>query len=84
MACAVESLQELPKNVNKTTLSLIRVKLTQLAEGWELSCDEIAQFIGLSRSTVRRYLSVLVEENVLTWSMHYMPLGRPAKKYRRG
>ena len=65
MECAVESLQALPKNVNEITLSIVSAKLMQLSEGWELSCDELAQFIGLSRSTVRRYLSVLVEETVL-------------------
>lgn len=84
MECTVASVQALPKNVNATTLSIVRTKLLQLPEGWELSCDELARFIGLSRSTVRRYLPVLVEETVLAWNLHYKSLGRPVKKYRRG
>ncbi len=71
---------ELPKNFNHQTMLLI---LQHLAEqGGELSADEVAQGVGLSRTTARRYLEYCQEEGKVERVMSYLAVGRPVHRFR--
>jgi response regulator of citrate/malate metabolism len=47
-----------------------------------LSAGEIADKIGISRITVRKYCEALVSTGRLISQNHYQPKGRPIKKYQ--
>lgn len=50
--------------------------------GRTFTAAQIAQSLGVSRITARRYLDYLEKENVLTMEMEYGKVGRPKNKYR--
>ena len=71
---------ELPKNFNQQTMILI---LRYLAEhGGELSADEVASGVGLSRTTARRYLEYFQAEGKVERVMSYLAVGRPIHRFR--
>ncbi|MEH7468454.1 response regulator, partial [Priestia megaterium] len=49
---------EPPKGIDKHTLRLVRDKVREVQQS--LNVDEFAQLVGISYSTMRRYLEYLV------------------------
>ena len=81
---AAERLQDsepLPKGMNRQTLSLVREYLRNHL-GQRFTSEAIATQIGLSRITVRRYVSFLVERGELTSTIDYQTGGRPGILYQ--
>ena len=48
----------------------------------EFTSEEIADKIGLSRVTVRRYMNYLLEHEMIIGQMNYETGGRPCMLYR--
>jgi response regulator of citrate/malate metabolism len=69
----------LPKGVNRSSLDAVRVAL-EAAGG--CTAAEVADAIGASRVTARRYLEYLVETGLGERTARYGPTGRPQTEYR--
>ena len=72
---------ELSKGLNLSTLSMIRESLSA-HPGESLPSEQIAAQVHLSRITVRRYVSHMVETHELESSIDYRTGGRPSIQYR--
>lgn len=72
---------ELPKGLNEKTLEMVRSKMKTSA-GKQMTSEEIAAMVGLSRITVRRYLGYLQDRGELTSEIDYRTGGRPGILYR--
>lgn len=72
---------ELPKGIQEQTFR----KMCEFIESSskEYTGEEIADEIGLSRVTVRRYMNYLLEIGMITERMNYETGGRPAMVYKR-
>ncbi|MCC5463833.1 HTH domain-containing protein [Pelosinus baikalensis] len=70
----------LPKNMHGLTLDSIVSLLSDASEA--LSADEVANEVGISRVTARRYLDYLVMEGKLQMLLEYMPVGRPIHRLK--
>ena len=61
---------------------LVRVdEMKKIPSKW-LTSDEVAERIGLTGVTVRRYLNYLAEKGVLLSEIDYETGGRPCMRYR--
>jgi response regulator of citrate/malate metabolism len=56
-------------------------ELLQRAPG-EVSAAEVAEQVGISRSTAQRYLSELARQGKVEINLHYGSTGRPEHRYR--
>jgi response regulator of citrate/malate metabolism len=72
----------LPKGQSGPTMVNIRELLSQAPE--DLSAAEIAEQIGISRSTAQRYLAELARQGAIELRLHYGATGRPEHRYRAG
>jgi response regulator of citrate/malate metabolism len=63
-------------------LTLERVAETLDAQGDPVSASEMAELLGMSRVSARRYLERLVEAGLATREPQYGQTGRPELKYR--
>ncbi|MEW9671885.1 response regulator [Ammoniphilus sp. 3BR4] len=70
----------LPKGIDKHTLKLVREKMKE--ETGSVNADQLAQVIGISHSTVRRYLEFMVSNHELEVEIVYGTVGRPERRYR--
>ncbi len=70
-----------PKGIDKHTLKLVRSKVKDI-EG-SLSADELGKLVGISYSTMRRYLEYLVSLEEMEVEILYGSVGRPERKYKR-
>jgi response regulator of citrate/malate metabolism len=70
----------LPKGQSGPTMARIREHLS--AAGGDLSAAEIAERIGISRSTAQRYLAELARQGAVELHLHYGAAGRPEHRYR--
>jgi response regulator of citrate/malate metabolism len=70
----------LPKGQAGPTMSLIRDILRGSSD--DLSAAEIAEQIGISRSTAQRYLAQLARQGTIQLRLHYGATGRPEHRYR--
>ena len=68
----------LPKGMTKETLAIVVGALRELGEA---SSTQIADFLGVSRITARRYLEHLADTNVAARSLRYGQVGRPETRY---
>lgn len=68
-----------PKGIDKLTLEKMQYALKNYPEG--VTATEIAQAIGVSRSTARRYLEYLVSAQAVTAQLLYGEVGRPERRY---
>lgn len=73
-------LTSLPKGVHFLTLKQILNFLANQQKA--LSCQEIADSLGLSKITAWRYLEYFVEKGNVEVSLEYGSIGRPTKLYR--
>lgn len=76
-----KSVSSLSKGLNEATLRRIRAFL-QEKPGSCYTSEQLAEQIGLSRITVRRYMNYLVEIGELFSEIDYQTGGRPSIKYR--
>jgi len=70
----------LPKGMSRETLDAVRAALVATSEG--LTAAEVAELVGASRVTVRRYLENLVETGGCEREPVYGSAGRPRLRYR--
>ncbi|MEI4832302.1 response regulator [Bacillus sp. FJAT-53711] len=73
--------KELPKGLTKQTLQLVWQQIESLY-GKEFTTDEMAQLVGISRVSIRKYVLFLIEIGVLENEMVYQQVGRPVSKLR--
>jgi response regulator of citrate/malate metabolism len=71
---------QLPKGIDKLTLKVIRDKMKDIIQS--VSADEVASFVGISYSTVRRYLEYLVTIGEVEVEILYGTVGRPERRYK--
>ncbi|MFC0271076.1 response regulator [Metabacillus herbersteinensis] len=72
--------ESLPKGIDKHTLKKVRALLAGREES--INNEELAQLIGASHSTVRRYMEYLVATNEFDVEVIYGTVGRPERRYR--
>lgn len=77
----VVSSEELPKGIQEKTLESICDYLKGQG-GAELTGEEVADRVGLSRVTVRRYMNYLLEKGTILGRMNYETGGRPSMLYK--
>jgi two-component system CitB family response regulator len=78
MAASPQS--ELPKGLNRPTLELVLRELS--GQPQPASAHEIAERIGVSRATARRYLEYLEVRGQAALELRYGSAGRPEHRYR--
>ncbi|GAV23612.1 response regulator [Carboxydothermus pertinax] len=69
----------LPKGLHETTLKMILKTLEDAEE--PLSASEVAERVGISRVTARRYLDYLEKEGMAGKEVQYGNIGRPVNFY---
>jgi response regulator of citrate/malate metabolism len=70
----------LPKGQSGPTMARIRELLVSAPR--DVSASEIAEEVGISRSTAQRYLAELARQGKLELRLHYGTTGRPEHRYR--
>jgi len=70
-----------PKGIQEKTLQLVMEYLKDNAGTW-FTGDEVAEKIGLTGVTVRRYMNYLAESGKVISEMNYETGGRPCMKYK--
>lgn len=80
-ATPVVNQYELPKGIQQITLDKIREYLKSRTDV-ELTGEELADALGISRVTVRRYMNYLIEQSEISGRMNYETGGRPSMLYR--
>jgi response regulator of citrate/malate metabolism len=70
----------LPKGQSAPTMTRIRELLR--ASPHDVSAAEIAEQVGISRSTAQRYLAELARQGKIELRLHYGATGRPEHRYR--
>jgi response regulator of citrate/malate metabolism len=68
------------KGIDIRTLDRIKQYLVEIKEFQNV--DQIARRAGVSRSTVRNYMTYLVEERIVEEYLQYGTIGRPQRLYR--
>lgn len=68
------------KGISTETLKRIKKVISEIKEGF--TARQIADNLGLSRITVRRYLEHMVENGILHTDLVYGEIGRPQKVYK--
>lgn len=70
-----------PKGIQDKTLHLILAQLKENRDKW-MTGDEIAEKVGLTGVTVRRYMNFLAESGKAIGRMNYETGGRPCMIYK--
>jgi response regulator of citrate/malate metabolism len=70
----------LPKGMTQDTLDAVTARLRRTPEG--LSAQAVAERVGVSRVTARRYLEHLVDNGIVQRVPQYGGVGRPELLYR--
>lgn len=73
---------ELPKGLTRDTLKLVWDKIQETSSNEPFSTEEIAHVVGISRVSMRKYLSFLDQIGVLKTEIIYGAVGRPVYKHR--
>lgn len=71
----------LPKGIDGLTLGKVRAVFSSGGESAGHSAEEVADLIGISRSTARRYLEFLISDGSLYADLVYGNVGRPERRY---
>src|SRR5690606_29406000 len=72
-----------PKGLSGRSRALVREALGRLgAAGEDASAAEVAEAVGMSRVSARRYLEHLVAEGLAQVAPRYGATGRPENRYR--
>lgn len=70
-----------PKGIQEKTMQIILDEMRKNLPKWTTG-DEIAERIGLTGVTVRRYLNYLTEKGILLSEIDYETGGRPCMRYK--
>ena len=70
----------LAKGLNSGTLDLVR-QFFRSHPGQLYTCEQVSEQLGLSRITIRRYVSYMADEGEIASSIDYQTGGRPAVRY---
>lgn len=70
---------QLPSNMSQVTMTAVAQQLQEIGQG---GANEIAEAVGVSRSTARRYLEHLIETGRADQTLQYGRTGRPQVIYR--
>ena len=70
-----------PKGIQEKTLQTVLYEMKKNPSAW-MTGDEIAERIGLTGVTVRRYLNHLTEKGILLSEINYETGGRPCMRYK--
>lgn len=76
-----KNIEQLPKGIQDQTLETVRNFLERNPDT-EFTGEEIADKVGLSRVTVRRYMNFLLEKGEISGNMNYETGGRPCMLYK--
>lgn len=76
-----KSTVDLPKGLTKATLAAVWKAVLQEEEE-DFSAEDVAFSSGVSRVSVRKYLSFLQEAGILSVDVSYGSVGRPQTRYR--
>lgn len=76
-----KSVDSHPKGIQEKTMQMILAHLKDNENKW-LTGDEIAEEIGLTGVTVRRYMTHLAETGMVIADMNYETGGRPCMLYK--
>jgi response regulator of citrate/malate metabolism len=71
--------EPLPKGLSPETAGLILAALSKLTG--EVSAQECADAVGISRVSARRYLEYFVSQGRVSVSLRYGTVGRPERRY---
>lgn len=71
----------LPKGLTKETMRLVWSAVNEMSD-LDFSAEDIAFASGVSRVSVRKYLSFLQEAGILDVDVSYGSIGRPQTRYR--
>ncbi|MEK4554012.1 MULTISPECIES: response regulator transcription factor [Jeotgalicoccus] len=74
------ALNNLPKGIDPLTLKKIE---ETFSNHYEWTSSQLGEYLGTSRTTVRRYLEYMRESGKLTVSQNFGDKGRPEKKYKK-
>lgn len=74
-------LNTLPKGIQEITLKKVEEYLKVNASSKEMTSDEIADGVGVSRVTIRRYMNYFIEVGTVSGRMNYETGGRPSMMY---
>ncbi|KON68821.1 response regulator [Peribacillus butanolivorans] len=74
------NIENFPKGIDKHTLKIVRNKIQEITGS--LNADELGQMVGISYSTMRRYLEYLVSCDEMEIEITYGTVGRPERKYK--
>jgi|SRR5699024_5362194 len=69
----------LPKGLSEITLKQIMMALYEKSN--PITAEQLANYLGMARVTVRRYLEYLEKENRIQVNMEYGRVGRPTHYY---
>jgi CitB family two-component system response regulator MalR len=72
--------EELPKGLTKDTLKQIWDAIQELKQG-PFSTDEVANVVGISRVSARKYLNFLKDLGILEVKVIYGTIGRPVYQH---
>lgn len=70
-----------PKGIQEKTFRFILAHMEEHRDEW-MTGDEIAEKVGLTGVTVRRYMNYLAESGKVVSEMNYETGGRPSMKYK--
>lgn len=73
--------QELAKGLGRNTLNLIW-EIVRATQSEPFTTEEMANQVGISRVSMRKYLDFLKQIDVLSMEVNYGTIGRPVYKYR--
>ena len=80
--CKTRSAEEnLPKGLDRNTLNKVWENIRQIGNN-SFTTEELANFVGISRVSMRKYLGFLKQIGVVSLDVTYGAVGRPVYKYR--
>jgi len=74
-------LERLPKGVDTLTLQKVRQVFIDSPQD-SFTAQRVGEKLGINRSTARRYLEYLLEQQILAVDQSYGAIGRPERSYR--
>lgn len=74
-------LSELPKGLDRNTLKIVWEHIQEGAEN-PFTTEEMAKRVGVSRVSMRKYLTFLMKMEILRMEVTFGSIGRPVYKYR--
>lgn len=81
LATPAAELQEIPKGLDRNTLKRIWEHILRMSG--DFTAEEMAQVVGVSPVSMRKYLKYLQHLELITSDVSYGSVGRPVYRYRR-